>query len=419
MLIAVIALTFSAPAAARDPTNDEQFMVELINRMRLNPASELAKLVNINTGGTPTWGSPKSTDVYVNSALNSFNVSAPTLVSQWNGLSPAQPLAWNGFLGDSSQTYSNLMITHNAQRHDLDEHESPCPTPEDPSRMCPDPTLRFEASGYIFDGGGFGGENLFAFSENIFHAHAAFAIDWGSGPNGIQNPAGHRDLLMHGQMREIGIAVVNDTVTTNSVGPKVITQHIAVDDATNPFLTGVVYDENGSDNFYTPGEGLGGIKIIATATNGQRYETVTFGSGGFSLEVPRNRTYSLVASGPGLGQITITGVTVGTSNVKRDFITQSPPIIGDANMDGLVNRGDVRIVAKRLGKATGALWGDGDFNFDGRVTLADLGLLQQHLSPPGSPGMSPAAIPEPSSLSLAAMALSLGGFAARRRRRTG
>ena len=35
-------------ARAADPSNDEQYMLELLNRMRMNPAAELHKLVNIS-----------------------------------------------------------------------------------------------------------------------------------------------------------------------------------------------------------------------------------------------------------------------------------------------------------------------------------------------------------------------------------
>ena len=33
---------------------------------------------------------------------------------------------------------------------------------------------------------------------------AAFAIDWGVGPGGIQSPAGHRDNMMSADFREVG-----------------------------------------------------------------------------------------------------------------------------------------------------------------------------------------------------------------------
>ena len=56
----------------------EQYMLELINRMRANPSAELSILLN-------------SGDANVNSALAYFNVNQTTLQSQWNSLAPAPP----------------------------------------------------------------------------------------------------------------------------------------------------------------------------------------------------------------------------------------------------------------------------------------------------------------------------------------
>src|SRR5262245_65555178 len=59
----------------------EQYMLELVNRMRENPAAELPLLLN-------------STDPNVISSLNYFNVNQTTLQTQWNSLVAAPPLAW-------------------------------------------------------------------------------------------------------------------------------------------------------------------------------------------------------------------------------------------------------------------------------------------------------------------------------------
>jgi hypothetical protein len=70
------------------------------------------------------------------------------------------------------------------------------------------------------------------------------------------------------------------------------------------------------------------------------------------------------------------------------------------------------ILTDNYGMATDASWSHGDFNQDGRVSLADLLILKQHFNEGASP--SAAAVPEPSSVSLAIIA---GAFVAIRRRR--
>jgi uncharacterized protein YkwD len=385
-------------AAARDPTNDEQYMLELINRMRTNPAGELHELVNINLGPPATWQNPRSDNPDVASALTFFNVNAGTLVTQWNMLTPAPPLAWNGALGQSAQTYSNLMIANNQQSHNLDGRTL---------------LARFQASGYVFSGGGSAAENIFAAARSPFQAHAAFAIDWGNNPpSGIQNPPGHRNAIMNATYREIGVGIVNDTSANTNTGPLVVTQHFARSNNDGPFLTGVVYEDDDSNDFYTPGEGLGGISIVAMRQpGGQAFSTTSFASGGYSLELAAG-TYNILASGPGMTPITLSGIAVGTVNVKRDFLATTL-VPGDIDLDGDVDRRDGALFAVHYGRRAGSTWATGDFNGDMRTTLADWALLQSHLGQGGSA----AAVPEPSSAALASLIALAAGLTFRRNRR--
>src|SRR5438270_7401294 len=100
--LAAAVATCALPAArvmATDPSANEQYLLELLNRMRMNPAGELRKLVNIS-GNPATFGNPVSNDPDVANALIFFGVDANTLQTQWNALTPAAPLAWNRNLGD-------------------------------------------------------------------------------------------------------------------------------------------------------------------------------------------------------------------------------------------------------------------------------------------------------------------------------
>jgi len=83
------------------------------------------------------------------------------------------------------------------------------------------------------------------------------------------------------------------------------------------------------------------------------------------------------------------------NDVAVPIVSELP---GDANCDGVVDVGDLGILAGNYGMESGATWATGDFNNDGAVDVGDLGILA------GNYGASAAAsVPEPMTLGLLAM----------------
>jgi hypothetical protein len=76
-------------------------MLELVNRMRANPAAELPRLLN-------------SGDPNVNFALGpyGFNVNKTLLAQQWATLTPAPPLAWNDLLANAALKHSQKFLPY-------------------------------------------------------------------------------------------------------------------------------------------------------------------------------------------------------------------------------------------------------------------------------------------------------------------
>jgi hypothetical protein len=94
---------------------------------------------------------------------------------------------------------------------------------------------------------------------------------------------------------------------------------------------------------------------------------------------------------------------------------------GDANLDGLVNDDDVTIVSASYAPGVAnASWALGDFDYNGFVDDDDVTLLGAFYDPSAAPlaaSNSAAAVPEPSSVALAASA-SVGFLLTAKRRRS-
>jgi hypothetical protein len=258
---ALLLIAGQATGWAAAPTAEQQYWLELTNRFRSDPAGELPKLANFSSPGV--WDTPKSDDAHIAYALNFFGTSAADLAAQFSVLTAAPPVAWNSSLNNSATTYSNLMVTSDQQAHTLDGLSL---------------DQRIENGGYSTNWLEIG-ENLFAATQNILHGHGGFVIDWGDGNgaspgfgNGIQSPAGHRDVLVDAVFKEVGIGFQSIAIpgtNVSAVGPYVVTQHFATQyrfDGANYFadaiLTGSVYQDTlSADLFYTPGEGLAGVAI--------------------------------------------------------------------------------------------------------------------------------------------------------------
>jgi serralysin len=266
--------------AAVFPSANEQYLVELINRARANPAAEASR-----------YGI----------ALNEGVPSDETIST-----SAKQPLAINPYITDAARQHSQWMIDADIFSHTGSGGTSP--------------HQRMINAGYTFTGS-------YASGENIAYNSSTGSINstTGTGKNheilfvdkDYPN-RGHRTNMLNESYREIGAGVA--TGSFNGWNAVMLTEDFGKT-GTNVFLTGVAYtDAVTKDNFYTVGEGLGGVTISAKPlTTTEIYTTTTWDSGGYSLALPAG-TYTVTASGGALGgTVTYGNVVVGSSNVKRDF----------------------------------------------------------------------------------------------------
>jgi hypothetical protein len=288
-ILPVQMLLIMLSGSAAGPNNYEQYLLELINRARANPAAEAARYgIDLNEGLTPR-----------------------TISSD-----PKQPLALNPDLVDGARAHSQWMIDNDVFSHTGANGSSPGD--------------RMIAAGYDFQAPFGWGENIswsgttaYSFDPLTTTAeqHQGLFVDTSVAGRG------HRLNLMNPSFREIGPGIVLGNF--EGYNAEMITEDFAR--TTTPgiggFLTGVVYNDKlvTEDSFYTPGEGLGEVTITATrASDGAAFQTATWSSGGYSLALPSG-TYALTASGGDLSPNLITrSATIGQSNVKVDFTEDNP-----------------------------------------------------------------------------------------------
>jgi uncharacterized protein YkwD len=278
------------------PSTDlEQHLLELVNDARLDPMGNAARYIS-------SYSPLTSPIADIQSAFNFFGVNGPALLSAFQALTPAEPLAWSDPLATAARNHSNAMIAANLQSHQLPGE--------------PDPGTRMANAGYAPAGTFAWAENIFAASTSTLQEHAAFMVDWGPGPNGMQNPPGHRTTIMSPDYREVGIGLVQAPVQSNT-GPFTVTQDFGSRGASGVFLLGVARNDTDGNAFYTPGEGLATLNIGITGGG----STTSSSSGGYALQTSLTGARTITLTGAGLAsQVTIAANLVSGHNYKIDVI---------------------------------------------------------------------------------------------------
>ena len=265
--------------AAAIPSATDQYVLELINSARANPSSYAASL-----------------GIALNEGLPAGTIST----------APKPPLAMNYFIVDAAQKHSDWMLNTDTFSH----------VGAGGSRA----DSRMTSAGYVLGTPPIWGENLGLKGTSSTIDINAFAkqVQENLFVDSDTPGRGHRLAMLDPKFFEVGIgARVGEYRSFNAL---MMTQDFATNKG--PFLTGVAYSDSVLANqFYTPGEGLGGVVITAIRDGGdQRYSTQTSAAGGYSLQLPKGR-YSVMASGPGLGDSHfLPDVLIGTTNRKLDFV---------------------------------------------------------------------------------------------------
>lgn len=297
-----------------DPTAEEQYMLELVNRGRANPAAEGARVIDTD-------------DASVQQSYQIWQINKSATKQAFTTYPQRPPLAFNAKLIQAARGHTADMIQWNYQGHT--------------SHNGDELGTRFSKAGYASQGQY--GENVSAYSASIWFGHCGLMVDWGT-QNQID--LGHRRNLLNfdgAVYTEIGIGITNSGGNPpSSVGPWVITQDFGI---TSPrYILGVVYADANSNGFYDIGEGLAGVKV--SPPDGVYYAT-TSTSGGYALPYTGGSgTFAVTASGGPLASPMVKTITFGTDNIKVDFAPapQAPgavALVRPANNATAINRNQI------------------------------------------------------------------------------
>ncbi len=285
----------------------EQYLLELINRARLDPLSE-AERYNL-----------------------SLNVGLPT--GSITGTAK-EALAPNVLLEQASQTHSEWMLAEDIFAHEGEGGSSPGD--------------RMAAAGYDFTGSWTWRENL-AWSGTTGTLDLVAAIE--GHHEGLYRSAGHRNNTFAEDIREIGVAQVQGGFTQGGTtyNASMLTLNFARS-GNDHYLTGVAFTDSDGDAFYDIGEAISGLTITADGES-----TQTASAGGYVLGLRPDAAVD-VQIRDGATVLAELFVDLSAGNVKLDVLAD-----GDGN-HSLALSGSATLVS---GIPDAFLLGVGDLDLTG------------------------------------------------------
>lgn len=265
-----------------DMTPQEQLMLELINRARMDPAGEAKRLgISLNEG-----------------------LPGGTISSK-----PKQVLAGNDDLATAADKHSKWMLTNDTFAHQE--------TSNTPGFTGVDPDDRMKDAGYAFTGNWTWGENI-ALAGNggnisaadrtklIIQEHNGLFIDANI------SGRGHRLNILNGDFQEIGIGQQIGDYQGSEVS--MVTQDFATS-GDKVFITGVVYNDTVvKDDFFSVGEQVANRTVSSSGGVNDK----TGAGGGYELLYNAGGAKSVDFDLAG-GTVTV-GLKLGATNAKVDVV---------------------------------------------------------------------------------------------------
>jgi Ca2+-binding RTX toxin-like protein len=253
----------------------DQLLLELVNRARMDPLGEAARLgIDLNAG------------------LAAGTISA----------TPKQPLAPNNNLVTAARAHSQFMVDTDQFNHAGIGDGTP--------------TSRMQAAGYTLTGSWATGENIAwvgtTGTVNLLASTLSIA-------DNLFRSAGHRVNSLNDNFRELGTGVVEGpfkagAYTYNAV---MATENFGLSGG-KIFVSGVAINDLDGDNFYDIGEARGDISVSVSTLDVLDGTDITEAAGGYGIGV-RAGSHVVTFSGGDLAAPVGVTVTAASANVKVDL----------------------------------------------------------------------------------------------------
>jgi uncharacterized protein YkwD len=262
-------------------TQEEQMLLEMMNRARLDPAAEAVRQ-----------------GIDLNAYIAAGTISAAS----------KQPLAGNNLLDNAAESHTAIVSSSGVLTSGGDPHSGT-------GDKTPD--ARISAAGYSYNwwaenvGTALGTTASEAALQNV---HNNLFKDDPSYNRGT--PGGHRLNILNDNLREVGIGVVNGTVNGNST---IISTEDFGTSGNKTFLTGAVYNDKNGDHFYGLGEAVQGVTATVTSAGAAVGSDATGAGGGWSV-AETGGTFDVTFSGGGLAASVAARIEAGTRNAKVDLV---------------------------------------------------------------------------------------------------
>ena len=267
-----VSATPSSDATSNQPTAQEVLVIELINRARFDPQAEAAR-----------YG------IGLNDGISGTQITADR----------KPPVALNILLTQAARVHSQWMLDNDIFSHDGANGNSPGD--------------RMAAADYVFTGSWSNGENIAwagTTASKINLTQYALAHH-----DELFNSPGHRVNILRESFRELGVGQKQGYFLKN--GTNYLSSMLTEDFAKSGngyFLTGVIYADNNSNQFYDVGEGLNGVTININSNSYPVYST-----GAYSIPLA-NGSYDIEVTGVPFADTVNYRVQINGSNVKLDII---------------------------------------------------------------------------------------------------